>query len=148
MSKHWTENDFLNGLYEIGPQDGHLEECAQCRQRWEQWAARRQSVLQPPEVPAELLARQRRRILESEQAAIRDPMARPQRSLSGLRMMRWSPAVAAAAMALLVVLWKTPAPGPQPQKSDAQLMAEIYRTVYDTEPDAVEPLHGLFEAKP
>ena len=59
-----------------------------------------------------------------------------------------------AAMVVAVVLWKQP---PPPDKSlqietartraDAQLMTDIYQSVYESEPGAVQAVEGLFEAK-
>jgi hypothetical protein len=61
-------------------------------------------------------------------------------------------------MALFAILWRAPLPQKIPvptapvtqsaaHSSDAQLMAELYKTAYDTVPDSVEPLQGLFEVK-
>jgi hypothetical protein len=146
MNNHYTEQDFLDRLYEVGRDDDHLDQCAHCRQRMEEWMAGRQVVLKQPEAPVELLAGQRRRIFDRIE------------NLSRFwQMRRWAPAAAVAMMALFVVFWKVsgPIPSQPPQTvetasttpSDAQLMAEIYRTVYETEPAAVEPLRGLFEVK-
>lgn len=145
--KHYTETDFLNRLYEIGREDGHLDECAVCRQQYDHWLAARKQVTREPEVPAGLLMAQRRRIL--------DRTAQPLGSFRNF--LRYSPALAMAAMALFAILWKAPGPGPAEvdspapvataQLSDAQVMADIYKTAYDMEPQAVAPLHGLFEDK-
>lgn len=141
MTKHYTESDFLDRLYEIGREDGHLEACAECRAKYATWLAARVEVTRQPEVPAAFLVEQRGRILE--RAA--QPMA------SFRNFLRWSPALAMAAMALVVVLWNRPSPKPvvveTAQVSDTQVLADIYRTAYDVEPQAVAPLHGLFEDK-
>lgn len=147
MTKHYTESDFLDRLYEIGREDGHLEECEDCRTKYETWIAARKRVTREPEVPAAFLAEQRRQILE-----------RSGQSLGSFRnFLRWSPALAMAAMAVFAVLWNKPAPKPAAvetpavvetaRSSDTQVLADIYKTVYDVEPQAVAPLHGLFEEK-
>jgi predicted anti-sigma-YlaC factor YlaD len=136
MSRHWTEADFLDRLYEVGRDDNHLEECVECRTKWEQWSARRRDVLAPAEVPAAFLAEQRHRI----EARIDRPSGWP-------LYMKWGPAVAVVALALFVVSWRTPLPKPEQRtSSDAQLMSDIYRTVSNAEPGVVEPLRGLFES--
>ncbi len=145
MTKHYTEADFLDRLYEIGREDGHLEECADCRAGYETWLAARKQITHPPEVPAGLLLQQRQQILE-----------RAGQPLGLFRnIWRWSPALAAAAAVLFAILWNVPGPKPAvieapavvetAQATDAQVMAEIYKTVYDVEPQAVAPLRGLFE---
>ncbi len=146
MNGHLTEQDFLNKLYEVGRDDDHLSQCALCQQRWKDWSAGRQVVLSQPETPVEFLAGQRTRIFDRAEGSSRFWL-----------MKRWAPAAAVAALALLLVFWNISGPKhPVPPgtvetasttPSDAQLMAEIYRTVYETEPAAVEPLRGLFEVK-
>jgi len=145
MTRHYTESDFLDRLYEIGREDGHLETCAQCQARYETWLAARKEVTREPEIPAAMLMEQRECILERS--------AQPLGSFRNL--LRWSPAMAMAAMAVVVVLWnkptpkavvmETPAVVETAQASDTQVLADIYRTAYDIEPQMVAPLHGLFE---
>lgn len=144
MTKHYTESDFLDRLYEIGREDGHLEGCGECQARYETWLAARKEVTREPEIPASLLMEQRQRIL--------DRSAQPLGSFRNF--LRWSPAMAMAAMAVVVVLWNKPSPKPivetpasveTAQASDTQVLADIYRTAYDVEPQSVAALHGLFE---
>lgn len=141
MTKHYTESDFLDRLYEIGREDGHLETCSECQAKFETWLAARKEVTREPEVPAALLMEQRERILERS--------AQPLGSFRNF--LRWSPAMAMAAMVMFAVLWNRPSPKPvaveTAQVSDTQVLADIYRTAYDIEPQAVAPLHGLFEDK-
>lgn len=145
MDKHWTEDDFLSRLYAVGRDDGHLDECAACRAEWELWVSRRRQVVAEPEVPVGLLAEQRRRIQE------RIEQPRP-----GV-WMRWSPALAAMAVGVLLLFaWQAPrwrtAPAveapvvAQNTAADAQLMSEIYQTVYETEPQVL-PVRALFEGR-
>jgi hypothetical protein len=160
MAKHWTETDFLNRVYAVGPEDGHLRECEQCRMRWQAWEAARERELRhcaEQEVPADLLARQREAILER--------VARQQHRgwIAALLPPRWNPALGLAAMALIAVLvWQSPiatrsttderlaetqTPAVAMQTADAQLMAEIYNTAYETEPVAIAPVRELFEER-
>ena len=132
MASHWTEDDFLNALYEVGPEDGHPAGCPACRARLEEYRANHRRITASPEVPPSLLAGQHRQI----QTAIT-----PRPRLPWL--LKWTPAAATLAMVLVAALWKTPTT-PPPSKTDAQLMAEIYQTVYTSEPAAFQPVHGLF----
>lgn len=147
MNEHWTEQDFLNKLYEVGRTDSHLDACAECGARWKQYlGSRRQLIERQPEIAANFLSQQRLRIQSRVEQA-------PQRS----PFLRWSPAFAVAAMALCAVLWKQPVAPVAPvakrivetatARTDAQLMADIYRSVYESEPGAVQAVEGLFEAK-
>ncbi|MCC6368971.1 MAG: hypothetical protein IT165_36070 [Bryobacterales bacterium] len=134
MASHWTEDDFLNALYEVGPDDGHPAECPACRARLEEYRATRRAITTPPEIPPSLLAGQRRQI----QTAIISRSIPP--------LLKWTPAAATVAIVLALALWKTPST-PPPSKTDAQLMTEIYQTVYTSEPAAFQPVHGLFTEK-
>lgn len=147
MAKHWSENDFLMATYGVGPRDGHLDACAECRAELERRRRLRRDLVEKQEVATDFLVEQRRRI----DARIE----RPARSW----MFRWTPALGATAMAVALLVWHGPAPthraAPQEQhvaqtvtgKSDAQLFAEIYQTASDWEPGSVAPVKALFEAK-
>lgn len=152
MKQHLTDTDLLHHLYGLSagdgsPVSGHLAECAECKARWNTLSAARQGLLRQEEqrgaeIPADFLAMQRQHI----QQRVEQQRPRP-------FLVRWTPAVAIASMAMAVVLWRVPLQKNAGQTieiattSDAQLMADIYKTVYDTEPDVVEPLHGLFDSK-
>jgi hypothetical protein len=131
MASHWTEDDFLNTLYEVGPDDGHPAECPTCRAKLEEYRAIHRRITAPPDVPPSLLASRYWQI----QTAI---TPRPRRSW----LLKWTPA-ATLAMVVILAVWKTPTTAP-PSKTDAQLMTEIYQTVYTSEPAAFQPVHGLF----
>lgn len=120
--KHWTDDDFLDHLYELRPADRHLEECSACRAAFQLWMA----------------ARERMRITPQ--------LAAPEITVVRERPLRWVAAAALACSALLVILFEPP-PAVETARHDAQLMADIYRTVYDAEPAAIEPLRGLFEER-
>ncbi|MBL8178094.1 MAG: hypothetical protein JNK48_25690 [Bryobacterales bacterium] len=142
MTKHYSESDFLDRLYEVGREDGHLEVCAECRAKYSTWLAARRQLTREPDVSAGVLAEQRQRIFART--------ARPVRSMRSF--WRWSPALAMVALVMFAVLWDRHSPQPvvvveTAQVSDTQVLADIYRTAYDVEPQAVAPLHGLFEDK-
>ena len=136
QQRHWTDDDLLARLYEVGPQDGHLESCVVCADRWQQLLRRRKALKEgEPEIPQELLAEQRRSVLAR--------LERPQHTVAG----RWVPLFATALLLLMAItLWR---PGTAPEVvsevSDAQVFEQIFTRVSTTEPQAVEPLRALFE---
>ncbi len=137
MDGHWTEQEFINDIYGVGPGDGHLERCAECRGRREQMAMRRRAAAREPEVPAEFLAAQRRAI--HQKLGARQAPA-----------MRWAPAFAAVFVLLIgLLLIRQPrpvaAPGPVMTAADSQLFSDIYALEGSSEPQAVTPVRALFE---
>lgn len=138
MGEHWTEQEFINDIYGIGPGDGHLQGCAECRARREELAVRRQAAAREPEVPGEFLAAQRRAIHEK---------------LGERRVwaVRWAPAFAAVFVLLIGVFLmresRSPvgAPAPVVTAADSQLFSDIYALEGSSEPQAVTPVRALFE---
>ena len=138
MGKHYSNEDLINRLYGIGRSDSHVEQCEDCRARWEQLLERRREIMEPPEVPAEFLAAQRREVyrrLESN------------RSWWAWRL---GPALATVSVLVLGIVLSRPVPAPEPTlavntNGDAEFFAEIYSMVESTEPWAAEPIYGLFE---
>jgi len=136
--RHWSDDELVSRLYEVGPEGAHLKECEHCAQRWRRLLAAREQRLRAPEVSEEFLAEQRRAIYRRLDRA-------PARSPS------WplAPALALAVMLLLAVVLSRPAPEPEASlaSSDAQFFTEVYSVVQSTEPRAAGPLHGLFEVQ-
>lgn len=138
--KHWTEDEFIARLYELGPQDGHLEECPECAVRWRQLLARREELRAPLALDEALLARRRQAVYAAGQI----PPAR-----------RWVPyglAVAASVAVFAVALSVSRQAGPPAQVadssqtiSDSELLADVYSLVHSPEPAALEPVRALFE---
>jgi hypothetical protein len=134
MSKHWSNEDLIDRLYGIGPDNSHLDECEDCRARWLQVQARRSIVLEPPEVPRELLLAQQR--------AIRDRIESGHR---GSWTFRLAPVMAAFCVVVLGLVLSGPAPPPEPSLAvNDQFYSEIYSMV-ESEPWVAEPMYGLFE---
>ena len=134
--RHWSEDDFVNALYGVGPEDEHLGECADCRGRWTQMTAQRAEAMRQPEVSHEFLAAQRRNIYR-----------RLDRRRPG-RVARLTPAFAAFAALLIGFYFFRPSPAPAPaplQMSDAQL-AEIISVEQASEARAAKPIEALFES--
>src|SRR5271154_1481571 len=91
-TQHWMDEQLIAHLYGVGPEDGHLTECAACRLRAMEMQASRQSFEAlrgaDAEVTFEFLARQRRAIYAG---------LGKKRSLFGMR--RWASSVAMLAVA-------------------------------------------------
>lgn len=141
--KHYSDDELIAKLYELGAEDGHLVECGKCNARWRQLLARREQLRAQLPLDESELARQRQAVLD----AARQPARR-----------RWAPyaiAAGASAAVVLAVSLSVPRPGgaPPPAKgtatlSDADLLADVYSLVYRPEPAALEPVRALFEEEP
>lgn len=141
--KHYSDDELIARLYELGPEDGHLVECDKCNGRWRELLARRDQLRATVAPDEAELARQRQAVLEA--------ISRPARR-------RWLPyamAAGAAAAVVLAVSLSIPKPGGQPPSpktppglSDADLLAEVYTLVYHPEPAGLEPVRALFEVEP
>ena len=134
---HWSEQDFIDHVYGLGPDDGHLGACGECRARAQLTRARREAVTRPPEVSQEFLAEQRRQIhrrLDEHHSNV----------------FRLAPALGAVLLLLLgfFFLYRpatrhvTPAPV---STSDAQLFSDIYALEQTSEPHVAKPMRALFE---
>ena len=136
MSRHWSDEELVDRLYGLAPEDGHVEECGSCGGRWQALLARRQEVLRTPAVPAAMLARQRGKI-----------EARVKRHAAGFWTVPLAPALAALCVAIVGIFLSRPAPAPQPMVAaeDIEFYNEIYSLVDSMVPSAAEPIYGLFE---
>jgi hypothetical protein len=138
MSEHWSDEDLIDKLYGIGPDDAHLSECTECRARWLQFEARREEVLRPVEVAPELLGKQRK--------AIRNRI----HGTGPAQSRRLAPALATMAVLVLGVMLSQPSPEPptiaqNQANGDTEFFTEIYTMVESPTPWAAEPIDGLFE---
>ena len=133
---HWTSDELIEALYGVREPNTHLDTCEECKGRWEGLRRAGGELRTVPEVPAELLAAQRRRIAQRIE-------------YRGSRMRPAMPALAAAAMVLVGIALLRPAPRPEPsiaQGGEGQLYMEIYeKVVASEEPRAAAPIRGLFE---
>ena len=138
-TKHWTDDQLVAHLYGVGPEDGHLQDCAACRLRIAKMQSNRKSFEALREadegVTFEFLARQRRAIY-----------ARLDGKRSALGMRRWTSVVAmvAAAVGAIIVIEERRQVDDR-QISDAQLVEEVSRMAQDTTPTSVVPMEGLFQ---
>ncbi len=136
--RHWSDDELIGRLYEVGPDDRHLKECPACVERWRELITARARVLEVPAVSEELLAGQRQSILRHLETG-----------LEKTHSFSMAPGLAVAAVLLLGLLLSFPRPNPQPSlaSSDSQFFFEVYKVVQSTEPVAVEPVHQLFEVQ-
>ena len=134
--KHWSDEQLVDHLYGVGPEDGHLEVCPSCARRWESVRARHES-LRPAgiEVPGEFLAAQRRSI-RARLGEKRHPYRRV-----------LVPALATLLLAAIMSVYRPASPPPAKieKVSDSQLFEDIFKRVSGTEPSAVGPIRSLFE---
>jgi len=133
---HWTKEEFIRRLYDVGPEDGHPDSCGRCRAEWESLLDRRNRVLSADApVSQDFLLRQRRAIL----ARLGEP--RP-----GFRV-RLLPAMSAVLLILVAMTVFRPLPREMATdvSQDTQLYQEAVTLASGTAPSAMEPLQSLFE---
>ena len=143
LSGHWTDEQLIDHLYGIGPDQDHMATCESCSQRLSAMMAARRAVESESspleQVPFELLAAQRRSIYSR--------LGSLSRWHVGLQLRRW--AAAGAMVALLgggVALYQQNhhKQAEQSKISDAQLAAQVSQIADDSEPAATQPLQALF----
>lgn len=141
---HWTDEQLIASLYDVGSDDSHLMECVQCRERLAALQANRQALERASADAADafdpvLLAAQRRKIY----ARLSEPAFFP----FNVRVRSW----ASAAATLFVLgsgffLFEQHRQGlPENSLSDAQLAQEVSSLSQNLEAQPVAPLQGLFE---
>ena len=137
LSGHWTDDQLIEHLYGVGPEDGHLQICGESQARLsaaQSVRLRLETDLASDSEPAgyDFLMAQRRRIY----ARLNDPA----KSWTG----RWAPALAMlVALAGGLVIYDHGFR--QERVSDAQLAREVSCMASDSEPPSTAPLHALFE---
>ncbi len=137
FGKHYSDDDLVARLFGLGSDDSHLAECEECTRRWNQIRARN-GFRRPAEieVPAELLAVQRRAIY-----------ARVEHKTRRLPL-RWLPlpAVALLVMVMVLTVFK-PAPHKPPKDviSDDQALQDVFTVGSKTESTGLKPVESLFE---
>ena len=137
-NRHWTDEDFVDRLYGVGPANDHLEACEPCRRQWERYLRRRQSLrAATPEIAPDLLAAQRNAVL----VRLQD---RPHPFRFGLL-----PSFAALLLVMVILTVFRPAPQPRSVLAppDTELYEDVFSLVSSTSPSAVEPLESLFEVQ-
>ncbi len=139
--KHWTDDQLVSKLFDVGPHDGHLKTCPECTRRWEAMQQRHNNLRAGHvEVSEEELLAQRRSILAQLQGNKR--RFRP----------ILVPSLAAVILLALVVLvlFKPDFPEQQTPHAVVQdtMIEEIYQLSFSPEPAAIAPVQALFEEQP
>ncbi len=144
MNRHWTDDDFIGKVYGVGPEDGHLDECATCRQAWMRCETTRGLVLasQRQQVPVAVLAAQRRAIMDGI-GARGNALAK--------RLIPVLAAAGAVALGLFLTLPPEhrptipPKTGIEDPMTDAQLFQETAAMGRPAQPRGAKPIEALFE---
>ena len=140
LSGHWTDDQLIEYLYGVGPEDGHLQVCGECQARLsaaQSVRLRLETDLATDGEPAgyDFLMAQRRRIYAR--------LGEPAKWWTRISVRRWAPV-----LAMLLVL----AGGffmydqrSRQNVSDVELAREVSCMAVDSEPPSIAPLHALFE---
>jgi hypothetical protein len=126
--RHWSDDDLIAQIYEVGPGNAHLDICLECRSRWLR------------------LQDSRRVVLAAVNESQHIPSIKATMTTSG--DLRLSAVFALGVLLLLALLLSSPVPAPQPTlASEKQFFSEIYSVIEDSEPRASAAIRGLFESK-
>src|SRR5690348_12967601 len=145
LSGHWTDDQLIEHLYGVGPEDGHVQVCDECQARLsaaQSVRLRLETDLASDGEPAgyDFLMAQRRRIYAR--------LSEPAKSWTGVLARRWAPGFAmmlALAGGLVVYDHGFRHERVDRHVSDAQLAREVSCMAADSEPPSTAPLQALFE---
>ena len=144
LSGHWTDDELIQHLYGVGPEDGHIDSCQECQARLSAAQASRKMLELDPSAGAaishDFLAAQRRGIYAK--------LTESRRSKTATFARRW--ASAAATLAILggsVLLYeeKHQRDLANDRVTDVQLAQDVSQMAQDSEPQPTAPLQALFE---
>jgi len=137
QSGHWTDEQLIDHLYGVGPNDKHLDHCVDCGRRLAAMQVRRERVSVNELVSESLLAAQRRTIYAR--------LSEPRRWWVELPVRRWA---ATAAMAAVLTgsatIYERHRRELAEFRADADLARDVSRMSFESEPQATAPLEGLF----
>lgn len=141
MKQHLSADELVDRLYGIGSGE-HLDECAECRQRFEQVRERHATVSALVPASHEFLAAQRRSIYA--RMGERPQVGR-----------KWVPALAAAACMIAAGVFvyhpveqaatQAVSQTAKPEIDSVQLFSDVYSMEQSMEPLAAKPIHAIFE---
>jgi len=137
QSAHWTDEQLIDHLYGVGPTDGHLHQCEQCKSRLSTMENRRQNLSVEETVSDQFLAAQRRSIYAR--------LSEPQRWWQGIPVRHW--AAAATMLAVLsgsAAFYENHRREAAEARADAQLAQDVSQMSFESEAQATAPLKGLF----
>jgi hypothetical protein len=146
LSGHWTDDELIEHLYGVGPNNGHLNVCRECQARLSAAKTGRRmfeadlAALDGETVSHDFLTAQRRRIYAK--------LSQPANRWTGISVGRWAPAAATllvVAGSLLVYDQKSRHKAVDRRVSDVQLARDVSCMAADSEPRSTAPLRALFE---
>jgi hypothetical protein len=139
-SRHWTDDELIDHIYGVGPEDGHLKACSGCRSRLGGMEARRAIGVDAGEVSHDFLLTQRRCIYAR--------IATPVRWWRNFHLRGWASALATGSLLVAGILYYENTQQQNQatdQLSDAQLAQEVTSMAQSSEPSPTAPLEALFE---
>jgi hypothetical protein len=143
QSGHWTDDELLATIYGIGPENGHLAECAECASRLKALQSARANIeqLAASEEPDSLfLAAQRR--------AIYARLSQPAHWWNTFSIRRWAAGVASVTIlcgGAFIYNQNRQQTLAQERVNDAKLMQEVAAMADDSGSQSMAPLQALFE---
>jgi hypothetical protein len=144
LSGHWTDEQLIEHLYGVGPEDGHIQQCMDCQARFSAMQANRHAIERAgssqADVSFEFLAAQRRQIYAK--------LTEPAHWWSHFELKRWVSAAATVLVAgggLFLYEQNHKQQMVDNRVSDAQLAQEVSRMAQESEALPTAPLHALFE---
>jgi hypothetical protein len=145
LSGHWTDEEMIGYLYGVGPENGHLEHCADCQVRLSAMQTQRQTLesatADNDSVSFDFLAAQRR--------AIYQRLEQPVRWWSVAYVRRLAAGLAAAVVlsgSAYMYQQNRSMEMARERAEDAKLLQEVTAMAsMDSGAQSTEPLQGLFE---
>ena len=146
LSGHWTDDELIEHLYGVGPNDRHLDVCRECQTRFSAAQSvrhRLEADLLPSHdetVSHDFLMAQRRRIYAR--------LSQPANRSTGISVNRWVPAAATllvVAGGLVVYDQRSRHVENAGHVTDVQLARDVSCMAVDSEPRSTAPLRALFE---
>jgi hypothetical protein len=139
--RHWTDDELIDHIYGIGPGDGHLNGCGECRNRFSKMEMQRaMSAAAAAEVGYDFLAAQRRSVYAR--------IVKPARWWRNFHVRRWASALATGGLLAAGLFYyenKQRQHQFPDQFADAQLAQEVSNMARDSESSPTAPLQELFE---
>jgi anti-sigma factor RsiW len=139
QDKHWTDDELVSTLFDVGPTGGHLERCPDCARRYQSIKQKHAGIQQASApVTESRLAAQRR--------AVRAQLEKRDRTLFPIL----APSLAAVVLLILGVFiaFRPDATKPAEQVPaivEDREIEEIFQLSSNSEPAAIEPVQSLFE---
>jgi hypothetical protein len=141
LSGHWTDDQLIEHLYDVGPEDGHLRACRACQARLAAVQSARRALetdylaADTDSASYDFLMAQRRRIYAR--------LGESTQWWTGVSVRRWAPVF--AMLLLLAGGFFMYDQRSRQDVSDVELASQVSCMATDSEPPSTAPLHALFE---